>query len=146
MKLLKTYDRDGAQTGYFNYETRCAYTVGWPGYIPPAPRQWMVQVSEGEDLFQFLSPPYATKDEALTELDRIAALISGTVPAQGWVKGPPPKDGAWYLVTYTDTVDGSPQPGTAQWDDEQDAFYDDGGAPYGSLIITHHQPAPIVLP
>lgn len=139
MKLIKTYKTDGTHEGYFDPLSRCRYGLFSPGRRAEEPQRWMVDVSEGELLHQFLSPPFATRKEALTELDRIAALIEGKASAQGWVAGPPPQDGKTYVVAYDHD---EMQPGVARWVDGE--FEDDSGQHYGD--IRYHLPTPIQLP
>jgi hypothetical protein len=142
MKLLRTYHPGGDPKGYFDPVVRADYGVtriadfGGPRFV--------VDVYTGDGPRQQLSPPFATEAEALTELDRIAALISGEaapVPSFGWVPGPPPDDGKWYLVRYDD----EPTPGVARFSSGQAEYVDDAGQSYGGNLITHHNPTPISL-
>lgn len=161
MKLLPTYATSDAgnlvRDGYFDTETGTRYAVreGVRYVMSPATlkgsRAWSVvaYTGPGEDAVPMahLSRAFEHVDDALAELDRIAALIDGTAPAQAqeWVKGPPPKDGEWRVVAYNRLDDGTPSAGVARWDDDAKTFHDDGGA-YYSATITYHQPTPIVLP
>ena len=148
MKLMRT------PYGYYDITTRASYEVN--SYMDRAAdltefRVWFVQLEhpecdhEGNRTHTRLTDNFTSRADAVAELDRIAALISGTAPAQGWVKGAPPKDGAWRVVAYNRLDDGTPSAGVARWDDARCAFFDDGGALY-SVTITYHQPTPIVLP
>lgn len=93
-----------------------------------------------------VSPYCATREEALAEFDRIAALIEGKSPAQGWVDGPPPKDGQWYVVLY-DRDPGDIRPSVAQWCEGDGAYSDDNEHNYSDETdITHHLPTPIQPP
>jgi len=94
------------------------------------------------DVSQF----FAVRADAMTELDRIAALISGEAASvgQGWVEGaPPPTDGAWFVVVDEDrnihvvqcVQPASPKP----WETA-------AGYPYASSEFTHHLPTPIQPP
>jgi len=92
------------------------------------------------------SPWFNSEPEAMAELDRIAALISGeTAPVgESWVEGPPPlTDGAWFVVVDEDrnihvvqcVYPLAPKP----WETA-------AGYPYASAEFTHHIPTPIQPP
>lgn len=116
MKLLPTYATSDAgnlvQDGYFDVETGTRYAVreGVRYVMSPATlkgsRAWSVvaYTGPGEDAVPMahLSRDFETVEEALAELDRIAALIGGAAPDQGWAEGAPPKDGKWYVAIDRD--------------------------------------------
>lgn len=153
MRLLPNYMNTDAgnhtRDGFFDTATRTLYAIrekqadeGDESEIRWVTR-WDVCAftTPGEDAapLAFLSRDFKTFDEALTELDRIAALIEGKAPAQGWVSGAPPQDGKTYVVAYDHD---EMRPGVARWVDGE--FEDDSGQPYGD--IRYHLPTPIVLP
>lgn len=143
MKLLRTYHSNGDPKGYFDYAARCDYGVSrYPG--PDYTTRFVVDVYTGDGPRQTLSPPYDTETDALTELNRIAALIEGKAPAQGWVEGAPPNDGHWYLAF---NLDGSPVAvhyNSAPHPDEP--WRTSLGFHYHQSEFTHHLPTPIQPP
>lgn len=104
MKLIKTYDNTVVHDGYYDCCTGNRYTVsqgvryGMTATALTSTHSWSVVTQDGVRL----SPELNTREEAMAELDRIAALIEGEAPAQGWVKGAPPKDGQWYMAIDRD--------------------------------------------
>lgn len=160
MKLLPTYATSDAgnlvRDGYFDTETGTRYAVreGVRYVMSPATlkgsRAWSVvaYTGPGEDAVPMahLSRAFEHVDDALAELDRIAALIDGTAPvqAQEWVKGPPPKDGEWYAV-----IDGDGDPAIARYSPEPHVHLPWQTATnfrYSHSSPTHHLPTPIQPP
>lgn len=132
MKLIQTENRNGTPNGYFDPSTGFHYTVD--GEHP----FWVIaRLPTGATVR--LTQVFVEYDDADAELDRIAALIEGKAPAQGWVSGAPPQDGKTYVVAYDHD---EMRPGVARWVDGE--FEDDSGQPYGD--IRYHLPTPIVLP
>lgn len=192
MKLLPTYAKTDAglivRDGYFNPSTGIRYAVleGQADKGGEPEIQWVTvwsvvaYINAGDEPMAYLSVDYPTVDDALTELDRIAALIEGkdeprwgigidlasgpdsavevvidrvtgkivsvkdaVTPAQGWVKGPPPKDGQWYAAIDYDgdptVVRHDPEPNDATpWHTATQFRY--------ANDPTHHLPTPIVAP
>jgi hypothetical protein len=147
MKLLET------PYGYYDITTRAHYEIN--SYMDRTTdltefRVWFVRAEhpecdhEGDRTHTRLTDNVTSRAAAEAELDRIAALISGEaapVPSFGWVPGPPPDDGKWYLVRYDD----EPTPGVARFSSGQAEYVDDAGQSYGGNLITHHNPTPISL-
>lgn len=150
MKLLPTYAKTDAglivRDGYFNTSTGIRYAVleGQADKGGEVEIQWVTvwsvvaYINAGDEPMAYLSVDYPTVDEALAELDRIAALIEGKAPAQGWVAGAPPKDGQWYVIY------GNERPSAAYYNDHLVGYVDDNYRV--TDIITHHLPTPIQPP
>jgi hypothetical protein len=148
MKLLRCSYNHDALDAYFDPATRIVYAV----------RTWRrdkfdvcaFDATRDEDdqrIFASLSVDFATEAEALTELNRIAALISGEAapaPSVGRVPGPPPEDGEFYLVQYGDEFNDL-SPGVARFNSGQAEYVDDDNLSYADGLITHHNPTPISL-
>lgn len=159
MKLLPTYATSDAgnlvRDGYFDTETGTRYAVreGVRYVMSPATlkgsRAWSVvaYTGPGEDAVPMahLSRAFEHVDDALAELDRIAALIDGTAPAQAqeWVKGPPPEnDGQWFLAM----VKGGDPVAVVCCAGCDLPWSDTAGNDYPSSEFTHHLPTPIQPP
>lgn len=170
MKLLPTYALSDAgnivKDGYFDPATRVRYAVreGQADKGDAAEIRWgtvwtvVAYVTPDDDAVPMahLSRDFATVEEALAELDRIAALIDdpAPAPAQEWVKGSPPKDGQWYVVMH---ATGSPvairycgDPGLALFRNlieiDSEPWCDASGATAATSTFTHHLPTPIQPP
>lgn len=151
MKPLKTYDYTGTHDGYFDhvkgFEYRAYRRVKQTGEDDRA--VFLVRVyypcvdSDGDQVGAFLSPEFDTREEAMAELDDIAERISGKAAPVGqkWTEGPPPKNGAFYLVAY-----GSTDVGVAKWRHDIDEYVDDGDDDYARNCIRYHVPTPIEAP
>ncbi len=105
------------------------------------------------DVSQF----FDVRPDAMTELDRLAALISGEAApvGQGWVKGAPPEDGQWYLAMHTTGAPvairyhGDPGAGLLRnilGDRPGEPWRDISGAYCAASTLTHHLPTPIQPP
>lgn len=135
MKLIQTENRNGTPNGYFDPSTGFHYTVD--GEHP----FWVIaRLPTGAAVR--LTQVFVEYDDADAELDRIAALIEGKAPAQGWIAGSPPLvDGAWFLVMHQ----GEPvavhchAPNDLPWTDS-------AGNDYPCSEFTHHLPTPIQPP
>ena len=155
MKLLPTYAKTDAglivRDGYFNPSTGIRYAVleGQADKGGEPEIQWVTvwsvvaYINAGDEPMAYLSVDYPTVDEALAELDRIAALIGGAVPAQEWVKGPPPKDGEWYAI-----IDREGDPAIVRYDAGTNDVTPWQTATHFRYANdpTHHLPTPIVAP
>lgn len=146
MKLLKTYDWQ-VPKGVIAFGPGMSLAIGSPDsqhkHLEPA--RWVKACwTSGERWFGCpVSEPFLTEAEALAELDRIAALISGTAPAQGWVKGAPPHREGWWLI-----IDFHGNPAAVQWVPEHQygPWVCASGDTYTDVAIHHHQPTPIEAP
>lgn len=144
MKLLRCSFNNDNLDAYFDPATRIVYAV----------RTWRKDVfdvcafdssRESDDQWAFasLSVDFASEAEALAELDRIAALIEGKAPAQGWVKGPPPEnDGQWLLAM----VKGGDPVAVVCLAGADLPWSDTAGNDYPASEFTHHLPTPIEAP
>ncbi len=147
MKLLRSWSRTtDSLTAYFDPATRTVYDIhDTDGTFDVR----AFGVSNGEmSLVQTLSADFATREEALTELDRLAALISGEAApvGQGWVEGPPPLDGNHYLVRLTGYPEFPFDVVTKRQDVEGTKPYESSCSYYDAEDITHHIPTPIQPP
>lgn len=139
MKLIRTHNDTGFEDGYYDPVSGCHYCVRSFCNGTPYPFQVVVESNGGH---RGISLVYSDKDNALAELDRIAALIEGKAPTQGWVAGAPPLvDGEWFLAMHQ----GEPvavhchAPNDLPWTDS-------AGNDYPSSEFTHHLPTPIQPP
>ncbi len=146
MKLIKTYTSAGVAEGYADLQTATTYRVGSPSRPAGEAPRYRVEVSQGEHFYHFLSPPLATREEAMAELDRLAALISGEAApvGQGWVEEPPPlTPGAWFNVLDEDRNIHAVQ---CVYPESSLPWETAAAHPHASSDFTHHLPTPIQLP
>ena len=156
MKLLPTYAKTDAglivRDGYFNPSTGIRYAVleGQADKGGEPEIQWVTvwsvvaYINAGDEPMAYLSVDYPTVDEALAELDRIAALIGGAVPAHGWVKGAPPLTPMAYFVAQDET--GAPLVVQCVAPSETHPWANGFGSVCAPDELTHHMPTPIVAP
>lgn len=155
--LLPTYATSDAgnlvRDGYFDTETGLRYAVREGQTDKGADAEirfvttWDVCAyrDAGMDAvpMAYLSRGFDTREEAMAELDRIAALIGGTAPTHGWVKGPPPKDGEWYAI-----IDREGDPAIVRYDpatNDVTPWQTATHFRYANDPI-HHMPTPIEAP
>jgi hypothetical protein len=150
MKLIKTYSADGTPCGFIRIPDAAICTVDIESVPEPAAAHVLtlrVGLRNGP-LSASVSPYFDTEAEAMTELDRIAALISGEaapVPSFGWVPGPPPLDGQHYLVRVTGDPGLPFDVATKRRTTGYAESYESGCTLYYAEAITHHNPTPISL-
>lgn len=136
---------DNRPNGFVNVPDSTPYAVTVAA-LPDSAKLYLVRVSmylANAAVAFDVSPWFNSEADAIAELDRIAALIGGTAPAQGWVEGPPPKDGKWYAI-----IDREGDPAIVRYDpaaNDVTPWQTATHFRYANDPI-HHMPAPIEAP
>lgn len=130
MKLLQMFTSAGAPQGYFDPIRELKYDIIKD--VSRGKSEWQVFVSDSAELYEFLSPLIASKEDALKELERIVAELraegAGGAPTAplNWFLGLPPKDGLWRPTTWQQLSD-LKRFGLAAYKSDLGVFVDEDG-------------------